>query len=148
MDNQQPKTNETDVAWLAGFIDGEGCVDFQKASHKGLRNPRWIPRIRICNTDFATLIEVVNILRGMEQAHWIDKRQPRNPFHKPSWNLAIQGMKRLPPFIRAVLPYLRTKKTQAETMLRWIEGRMAIGRKDLETPELAALREHVKRLRD
>jgi len=69
MDNQQGKINDIKIGWIAGLIDGEGCIDFQqskanyykKKDRQGL-DVYYYPRVRISMTHPQTLVELVKEL--------------------------------------------------------------------------------------
>ena len=144
MDNQQPKIGDNDIAWLAGFIDGEGCFDFPEDHVKQLKQPRWRPRVRIANTDQPTLIDVVNILRGMGVGHFVEHRVPKVTRWSPSWCISIWGLKRVERFLPMVIPHLRTRKRHAELMVEWCRLRLAQEHRDLYTPEMEAIISTIK----
>ena len=53
MDNQQGKI---DLAWLAGFLDGEGSLHASRQYTKGLKQERYCPVLKVSNTDYNLLV--------------------------------------------------------------------------------------------
>ena len=108
--------SSTDLAYLAGFIDGEGSIG---TTRTGARR-QVVGRLTITNTDLAML--------KMLQAKYGGSitRQPRsaNPEWKPycaiTWT--NRGALRV---LEAVLPYLIIKRRQAELCIRLIRMRDA-----------------------
>lgn len=88
-------------AWLAGIIEGEGCID----SRNG------IPRIRIKMTD-ADIITRARVL--IDGTMYEDNWNARHYGHKPSWVTQVTGAKAAAA-IEAVLPYLGARRTLRAT---------------------------------
>jgi len=144
MDNQQGKVSEVDIAWLAGFIDGEGCIDFQKAYAHRLTNNRIRPRLRISNTHIDTLNTVTRIMDSMRAGQNVGWRTPQNAKWRKSWDVDISGFKRMHRFLIQITPYLHTKKVQAEAMLDFINSRMERSQKELYSENEITLINKVK----
>ena len=122
----QGKISDTELHWLAGFIDGEGCFDWQKQCAKGLKADRWRPRFRIANCDVPTLAVVEQIMVDMEAGHHVSWRYPSNPKWSPSWSVEITGMKRLHRWLPKIISALRTKRAQAQIQLDFLNLRAAV----------------------
>ena len=122
MDNQQGKI--ADLAWLAGFIDGEGHIGFRVMRGKRLRAMAvtyYNPNIRICNTDQPTLQTVTDILDANGLPYHISHRRSGiNPKWLPAWDLEVDGLKRCKRWLEVITPYLRTKQHKAILMSEFI----------------------------
>jgi hypothetical protein len=106
---------DTDLAYIAGLVDGEGYIGFLKKKVQGW-NPNHRIRVVITNTDVGIVRWLFDSIPGSTvffQDHCRKKRIYR-------WN--IQGTKAYE-FLRVILPYLRIKKAQAELAIRFIETR-------------------------
>lgn len=134
MDNQQAKISDTEIAWLAGFFDGEGCFDYQRGYTKGLTETRWRPRVRVSNTHAPTLSVVDSLIQKMGGGHHIMWRHPSNPKYHPSWSVEIAGYKRVKRFLVQLSPWLQTKRKDAEVLLDFINSREESHPKDPYTP--------------
>ena len=131
MGNQQGKTSEGDLHWLAGFIDGEGSIHFKRMGGTRLRKMNldyYGTNIRICNTHEETLETVIAILKANGLAFHVSHRHAY-PNCKPAWDITVSGLKRCKRWLEVLSPYLRTKKEQAEWMLEFIESRLSLGSK-------------------
>ncbi len=124
----------TDLAWLAGFLDGEGSfmvIHLAGKRLKALGGKYIAPRITLVNTDEPTLKEVQRILVDLGLPHHVSRRigGVNKNGHKwaDSWDIRVQGLSRCKRWCEILIPYLRTKKSQAQAMLALIESR-------LETP--------------
>lgn len=145
MDNQQGKVRETDIAWLAGFIDGEGCFDFQTSYSKRLIHTRLVPRFRVSNTDVKTLGVVTCIMEAMPIGHHVVWRSPQNVKWRRSWSVEITGIKRMRNLLIMLTPYLNTKQEQAEAMLDFINSRLQGHPKDIYKESEITLINKIKR---
>ena len=106
------------VSWkyLAGLIDGEGCIDVQVV--KGDNGKFYIrPRVRITMSDVALdLLEMCKLNFG----GYVYSRT----FQKAEWNSAssweLAGYKQACPLLRNIVNHLILKKEQARLCL-WME---------------------------
>lgn len=94
--------NETDKAYLAGLLDGEGSIGID--NHGGIRTPS--VRITLTNTNIDMLAELKTLWGGCLSA-----RRKRNLYWKPVSDL-IWASKTTDFVLKAVLPYLRIKRKQ------------------------------------
>ena len=94
-----------DLAWLAGFIDGEGSICLLPRRTTGIT-----PACTIYNTD----LSVLEIIRGWFGGQLYVKR--RSPKRKPVGHLVFQNDRALR-VLHSVRPYLRVKHRQADLAL-------------------------------
>ncbi len=146
MGNQQAKTS--DICWLAGFLDGEGCFSFQSnhVRYRGQPYSYWYPRIRVDNTHRPTLDDVTYILDELGVGYNVTWRTPTNKNWKPSWCIAIAGMKRTSKFLRVISPYLKTKAEHAKRITAWIQVRQQHKQNDPYTEQELQLMAEVKEM--
>lgn len=90
-----------DRAWLAGLIDGEGCLD----------SPRGNPRIRIRMGDLDVILRAADAMGNPNVYTEVDSRRtvlgtPRTPMHCAQ----ITG-DRAVAVMRAVLPWLGSRRS-------------------------------------
>ena len=106
-----------EVAYTAGFFDGEGCVNIARYLKRG--RPYHTLAIIFTNTDFQVLA-------------WLQQRWGGNVFkptqldarRRPYGHLRLSaGPAR--PLLQAMLPHLIIKKSQVEIALEFIESRSA-----------------------
>ncbi len=130
--------SETDWAYLAGLIDGEGCVGVYLRSkvHRGSRQKTSSPSYKI-------LLNIVNSHRGVLEwvlCHLGGDIQPKSAAagnHKPAWVWRQKRVDAAQFVLRKCLPYLKIKREQAELVLSF-PGYQAINQ---WTPECADVRE-------
>lgn len=118
------KPSDTDLAWLAGIIDGEGSITFQVTKRK-TGNLVIVPFISVTNTDEGIIQRIMDILDNIGvgfKASWIiDKNHPK---YLKRCNIKIDRYARVKGFIPMVYPYLSSvKKYNAEVVLDFIKNR-------------------------
>jgi hypothetical protein len=138
--NQQERL--VNLAWLAGFLEGEGCIGFN------VNGPRITPRIYLINTDFVLIEQVGTILKSLNVGFYNQTRTggcDSNPNHKTARTVEICGIKRVRNFICHILPFLRGRKREvAQIMLAYADRRLALPQK----PKATQIDwEYVKRIR-
>ncbi len=119
-----------DIAWLAGFVEGEGCFYIGFCVCKDREIPRKTFRtiINITNTDARMMESVTEILEKLNVGFTVKVR--RQASKKDSWNIPIvaivQGQGRCLKLCSILLPYLYGKKEQCRQMIYAIEYRKAL----------------------
>lgn len=113
-------TSEAVVAYLAGIIDGEGCINLNK-KHANGRKSTW--RIRVQMNDREALLLLHDTFGGSLEGFETNGYQPpsrRGTNRKPIfvWNLNRQSS--VEAALRCLLPYLRVKRKKAEDALAQI----------------------------
>ena len=120
------------LAWLAGIIDGEGCISVYysqkpRRHRDGHLERRLEPFVTITNTNEWIIREVQDIAKliGVE---WnvqlsVDRKKPDR---KPCWTISFKASIRAAKLLMAVMPYLVGKKRQAELVLELIKHRRNI----------------------
>lgn len=136
MDNQQRKINEADIAWLAGFWDGEGTIGLRlNKSHPKTKHGLITPYVQVANTSKPALERVDEILISIGVGHHIQslKLHPRPGAisRLPQWRITVAGYQRVSAFIMHVSPYLTVKQPAAQVVKRFIELRAS---KDAREP--------------
>ncbi len=103
-----PCVSKIELAYLAGFVDGEGTISIVSAGKEYMR-----PTISISNSD-TTVIDFVN-------THW-----QSNVYKAKGWGQNSKDMycvrvvnQHAIEFIKDLLPYLNQKLKQAKVVLKW-----------------------------
>jgi hypothetical protein len=124
MDNQQETLKETELAWFAGFFDGEGCLTMISTfNSKKERFRRLNPLFTITNTDDNSILETVKICEKIGAPLRI-RRMVSNKVKKPYYICDVNALSKVKKLLDTLLPYLITKKSRAELMLRFINSRL------------------------
>lgn len=100
-----------DLAWTAGFVDGEGCFTLLKHTNDGI--VRWYPRIMVTQAHEGILREIADILDVPAKIYGQERGK-----NKTVYNLHIQSPGRIKQVCEALIPYLRLKKDQAQFLLQ------------------------------
>ena len=98
---------QTDLAWAAGIVDGEGCILLYRA--KTRTGDAWVLRLTVINTSQPMLQRLQEIF----QLGSVRQRRRTNPRHKVQWTWEIAARKAEAALI-LLLPYLVTKRREAE----------------------------------
>lgn len=124
--------------YLAGLIDGEGCIDVQTSRVKGQDTVYIRPRVRIgmaANARF--LLDMINNSLGGYFEVRISKNENWQDAHTLTW----AGYKQTSMFLRNIVNHLILKKEQARLCL-WMETN--IKGKQVSTEVRDAIREELK----
>lgn len=138
-------SDTSDIAWLAGFFDGEGTAAVRQ--HRGSGTIR--PIISVVNTDSANLKDAKRIIAsiiGHERRYTWSTTAGGFPIARIDLHSAAD----IRAFAIALLPYLRAKKEQVELVLEFIGLMPGQGKKDGRTPrmlEIVARSAALKRVR-
>lgn len=101
--------NKAQLIYLAGFIDGEGYVDFY-------------PRKRRERTTYTKLVSVSNTHREVMEriGKWLNKSlvyiKPRHTSNKDSYRVRLYG-EDASELLKKLYPYLIVKKSQAKLVI-------------------------------
>lgn len=134
MDNPQGTlpVSETEKAWLAGIIDGEGSVilSFQVHGHK-LWNA--LPEVHVGNTEQVMIETIADIYNRLGVGRYISRRKlattngvtgERGKAYKDLYVVAVVGFLRVRKLLPNIMPYLVTsKRHRAELLCRYVEQR-------------------------
>ena len=121
MDNQQ----ETDFAWLAGILDGEGYVSICMNQHKHRKygnTTQYLPRVSVGSTSTEIMEKCKRILTELGVGYNITDR--KLPSGKIFQSVIIVGMKRVGKLLPFVVPYLTLKCQNAMRIYKFIQMRL------------------------
>lgn len=125
----QPKTTRgkqfkaTDLAYIAGFIDGEGTIGIYSNYAKDTVNPFYAERIMIVQVDPTPLLFIKNLFPN----GGISKKNRPNPKHKTCYVLKYSHTKAYE-LVKAIYPYLQVKKERAAVLIEFRENIQLVDR--------------------
>lgn len=108
---------KTEIAYLAGIIDGEGSISISASRQKSRRGRVYKLRVRITMVDTETMGWLAEKLGAR-----LYRTEPRGLGRRAFYTLALEGEAAIP-LIRRCLRYLITKRRQAELALEFIKVR-------------------------
>ena len=104
-----------ELAYLAGFFDGEGCIMIQRAGklYGAERNLRFYVRVSVVNTNSINLYRFSELFGGH-----VSETFSKIPSHKNIYTWQISG-KSAANFLLVIQPFLKMKYDQAELALEF-----------------------------
>ena len=127
MDNQQERLSEIEIAWLAGIVDGEGCINIyiqKKVNRCGNKKFQIVPRITIVNTD-EKIIEKCYYLLHEKFGPYIQRQKRKGIMRKDSLVINIHGWKRCKKVCDLLHEFLvGDKKESSKILSEWAEHRI------------------------
>ena len=114
--------DELNAAWLAGILDGEGCIVVTYANGNVSRN-HYRTRIEVRNTNPFMIQRITDILSSWELKFFLNfiKRQGN---YKQSIAVVVTGYKTIFSLLQRVLPHLTAKQEEAKLMYDFINWRL------------------------
>lgn len=113
-----------DMNYVAGYFDGEGFIGlyWNKGSkdvryRSGRRGGCWIRAVGINNTYYNVLYDLREEFGGS-----LRTLREKQGTHKKIYSWTLGSMDGIQAFLDALLPWLREKRPQAETMLACLRG--------------------------
>ena len=111
----------SDMAWAAGFIDGEGCITIARQRTKGSDKICHRLKFSIVQNNLEVLEQVRDIL---DESCFISKLPRTETMNRQAYQLVYDSTHALRA-IGKVKPYLRKKHYEAKAAEKmWIEGQM------------------------
>lgn len=107
----------TDLAYAAGYIDGDGCFYIGKTTNKKTNRTRYQYMIIVSSTNRDVLEYFKNIYGGSVR---LSNSRNKYPGQKPQYQYIIKGKNSLS-LSQQIFPYLVEKVYQAEQFIKFIE---------------------------
>jgi len=125
--------------WLAGFFDGEGCVNFTRVG----RNRNFVCRVTIVNTNGAILKEIQNLYGGLLVVREHKKHPKWKPFRALVWT-----SRQARQLLGAIEPYVIVKKPQIELLREWEHWKKTVSRFQYRPKQIGAYKERTQEARE
>jgi len=133
-----PELSPTDAAYIAGFLDGDGCITISG------RHTTPEPMVLFDNTD-PSIIRW--LLKKLGSKHNIRRGKPKKGKWRPTMRVAVTGIADVYYLLKQLLPYLIIKREQAELTLKYCESRLnKVGKRPPITSEELALVDKIREL--
>jgi hypothetical protein len=139
------------LAWLAGLIDGDGCISFQRMSEtRRLKrtSSHLVPYITITSTCTLTYEYMVKLYKELEVPLHVSMKPNTNPERqKPVYIFKTHGLKRSKTLLPLIMPYLVTKKREAELVMEFIEIRERLFATKTHDPREEEISEELRQIK-
>ncbi len=116
--NQQ----ERSLAWIAGFIDGEGSITVSKQKQTQCNRYYICPTLSICNTHLPSIERCILIFSSVGIRATYSGFKASNS-RLMAYKVLVRGRNNLQIAMKLLIPHLFTKKPQAELMLEYLANR-------------------------
>lgn len=104
------KIKNIELAWLAGIIDGEGCIGLY---YNRKNNAAYRPIITIVNTNNKLIIRICSLLNKLNIKYYFGTRKQNIQKNwKKSYCITIQYKKGVNKLLESIIPYIHAKKKQ------------------------------------
>jgi hypothetical protein len=120
-----------ELAYIAGFFDGEGTVGIYKVNRSKSINS-WMVRLSICGAYRPSIVELKEVLKygsittqKRQALHQTPSRTYEPGLCKQGWRWTITNKKDIKDFLEKLRPYLREKADQADIVLDFINGNIS-----------------------
>ena len=104
---------KTDLAYMAGLFDGEGCISLARHSSGRYYN---VACYIVMTNEYILQLFCFRFGGRVSRKY----NRPMNPKHQPYWRWSISSRQAYH-FLKTIYPYLIIKKPQAEVAFKFIE---------------------------
>ncbi len=115
---------EKDLAYFAGFIDGEGYIGISRMAQRKAVSPQWRVQVSASNTDPRVISQLKECFGG--HFNLCHKRKFGND--RPVFQWCVIS-KQASIFLQAIRPYLKMKRDQADIAISFQKTLTSSGRK-------------------
>ena len=135
---------QTDLAWLAGIIDGEGCFSIFINNRNDAANPSISASLTITNSNCLLLSRCKEILDSLKIKYYYHDPKNGHQQGRRVMRIKVKNYSSLKCLIELLLPYLVGKIDQAKITLEF--ANLAGQRGKLKYEERAGLMNNIKKL--
>jgi hypothetical protein len=136
-----PEPTDTDWAYAAGMVDGEGCIAIVRSFVPARDKFVYSVAVVVSNRDREALAWMHRLWKG-----WLVPARSSAANARPAWNWRSPTGTTAEPFLRGIRPWLRIKASQCDNALAMIEvlkrSRYTLGPKFLPPEWLRQQEEH------
>ena len=132
--------SQTQIAWLTGIIDGEGCITAKMPSRSSIAF-----RLTIESVSESMMRSVMEILDGLDIKYWENPPISRPNSTRPSFRVYIQRKDDLRRLCNHVLPYSVVKRAELELVKTYLDK--AVGHNHTATEEDLSILDQLRELK-
>lgn len=119
---------KTDLAYIAGIIDGDGCITIKSAVFTGSRRRQFQVVVILASTE-EWLCQYLRMTFGGGRVRL--KQPPTNSNQRPIWDWRVYSREAYG-MLKVLLPYLKIKRPQAELAVKFQEAKCSPGQNKTE----------------
>ena len=110
-----------DVGWLAGLMDGEGCIHTRKNGAVS-----YASECCIVSTSYLIISKLARLLKQAKIQYWLSKPQVsvRSSKHSDRYTLKVYRIWDMMNFLKLMIPELSLKKEKAKILVSLLEKRV------------------------
>lgn len=140
--NNPPNISDTDLAWAAGLIDGEGCIHITKRPADKYRRENFQLTVAVCMTHKPTIERLYNIFKVGSVCHKHPRGKQRTPW---TWTVLAQQAEAV---LRLLMPYLFTKLAEGKIAFEFRRTMLGTrGRRGVPAPLMQERRKLYRKMR-
>lgn len=139
-EEEERMTRMHDIAWAAGFFDGEGCVSIAKSARKGQPLPYYRAELIVANTSREPLDRFEILFGGR-----VVVVRPAKHNRKLTYGWKTTGTAHTAQVLRELLPWLTVKRGQALLVLEFASffGTIKVQQKKPDRTKLEELKQRM-----
>ena len=126
-----------ELAYIAGFVDGEGCIYIKKPGKRNLHEIK----LTVANTD-KDVMDWIAVTVGCGKVR-LRSRKPLKPYWKDQYDWSVTGSTAIR-ILSEIYPYLKCKKLQAEIAFKYYNTMQLKQRRLGISSETFVLREELR----
>ena len=136
---------DIDIGWLAGIIDGEGCLTARMHYDKRDNRTRVGVRVNVSNSDVKVINKIRRVLDDLEVHYSVQERKPAKSSWKTVYHVDIQAYADVRKVLVHTINHLASNKKEiADAMLVYTQRRLSHGMgplTDIDNIEVLHIRE-------
>lgn len=115
------------IAWLAGVLDGEGCIAaYWQMTGKDMAGPGFRVMVKFSGAHPALIEKTTQVLKDIGVGFSVMVHKRKNPGEKATAEVVVAGKGRIRKLLNILCRHLTEKKRQAELMLELIAYRESL----------------------
>ena len=114
---------DTRIAWLAGLVDGEGCL---YARHSTKTQNSIEVRLELQTVSAAMVDSVAQIFDALNISYTREAPRMQPKSTRPAIRLRVSSKTSLHKLLTALLPYMVNKRPEAERLLVFLDAAVAV----------------------
>lgn len=122
-----PEVSEADLAWLAGILDGEGSIATWLVTRRSGAKLPYV-KISVANTDWSMIARVKYLFWALSGRKYKATEKWQTGQKRRQWQVFCNRRASMAAILRAVFPYLVTRRRQAWAAMEWCRIRLHRGR--------------------